>query len=234
MTADEQGCSSCGSKVRCSHRKGAMLAAIDQALSRLYPRRRWGDLDDSQCVDAGVSEAEGRALAKALAAELRTAAFFRRGTYDEYGHYVYVLCVGRQPCLVELRDDASVSVDLVDRQIREVYLRVCLSGLARMAAVQQCSMELDCFDNSAVLRERVRDGVYDAELLPRLQKLVAVLPRFDILSVDFGDISAPPEGYEPGDYATLYGGEPHTVNYLFYPQPSNMETTTWLEGVRRA
>ena len=82
-------------------------------------------------------------------------------------------------------------------------------------------------------RETPRAGVYDAPLLHRFQRLVALLPAYDILHVDFGEISAPPEGFDPGDYAERYGiAAPHRANYLFYPQPSTTEIISVL--ARRA
>jgi hypothetical protein len=222
------GCTNCGGKQRCDHRKGTMMAAVDEALLRLYPTRRWGVPDDERAFGAGVSEREGRALAAALAGELRAATFYRPGAEDEYCDYVYVLCVGREPCLFRVREGAAPP-DPSGEPIRELYLRVCLSGMARMAGVQEVAMELESIGGDVVLREITRDGVYGAPLLPRLQKLVALLPRFDILSVDFGDISAPPVGFDPGDYASRYGGQPDTANYLFYPQPSNLSTTAFLK-----
>jgi hypothetical protein len=38
----------------------------------------------------------------------------------------------------------------------------------------------------------------------------------------------PPAGFARGNYAALYGGEPHTANYLFYPQPSTMQVTCFV------
>jgi hypothetical protein len=61
-----------------------------------------------------------------------------------------------------------------------------------------------------------------------MQKLVAVLPAYDITHVDFGEISAPMPDFDPGDYVARYGSEPHRSSYLFYPQPSTTETTTLL------
>jgi len=204
------------------------MAAVDEALLRLYPTRRWGEPDDARSFGAGVSAREGRALAATLARELKAATFYQPGAEDEYCDYVYVLCVGREPCLVRIREGAHLP-ELDGEPVREIYLRVCLSSMARMAGIQQVAMELDSIDGDVRFREITRDGVYDAPLMPRMQRLVAALPRFDILSVDFGDISAPPVGFDPGDYASRYGGEPDTANYLFYPQPSNLQTTAFLK-----
>jgi hypothetical protein len=208
-----------------------MLDAAGRALEALYPTRTWGQPDDQARFRAGVSEDDGLALAEELAAELDAATFYRPGAADEYCDYIYVLCIGREPCLVQLRDgDVPVPEELAPGDaVSEQYLRVCLSDMAPMAAVQQASMEAEVGTGELVIREIPRPGVYDAPLLRRFQRLVALLPAYDILHLDFGEISAPPPGFSPGDYADLFGGEPHAANYLFYPQPSNTIVTTVLQ-----
>lgn len=225
------GCTNCGAKAGCDHRKAGMFERVDAALARLYPTRRWGEPDDRARFGAGVGAADGEALAEELSVELDAATYFRAGAEDEYCDYIYVLCVGREPCLVQLRDGgAPVPAELSPGDaVREQYLRVCLSDGARLAGVQQTAMDLDWEEGAWVVRERPRPGVYDPPLLRRFQRLVALLPAYEITHVDFGEISAPPPGFDPGDYARLYGGEPHVANYLFYPQPSNTIVTTVLE-----
>jgi hypothetical protein len=80
------------------------------------------------------------------------------------------------------------------------------------------------------VRERPRAGVYDAPLLPRMQKLVAVLPAYELLHVDFGEIAHAPPGFEPGAWRELFGGAPSIANYLFYPQPTTMISTSFVEA----
>lgn len=214
-----------------------MFQDIDRALGLLYPTRTWGQPDDAARFGAGIGEDDGHALADELARALKAATFFRPGEPEEYCDYIYVLCLGREPCLVQMRDGEVPVPDEIRDQVRgrgpevlvqEQYLRVCLSHMTRMAGVQQTAMELHCMDGSFLVREIPRPGVYDAPLLHRFQRLVALLPAYDIVHVDFGEISAPPEGFDPGAYAHLYGGLPHTANYLFFPQPSNMQTTCLL------
>ena len=208
-----------------------MFSEIELALSRLYPSRTWGEPDDVARFEAGISEEDGLALADELAAELRAATFYRPGEAEEYCDYIYVLCIGREPCLIQIRDGGvPLPEELWGEPVREQYLRVCLSLMAPMAGVQQVSMEMDEVDGDRVIRELPRDGVYDAPLLSRFQRLVAILPAYKLLHLDFGEISAPPEGFDSGDYPTLYGSEPHTANYLFFPQPSTMQTTSLLLG----
>ncbi len=228
------GCTQCQAKTGCSHRKGEMLAAVEATLASLYPTRTWGEPDDLARFEAGVGDDDGQALSEELAVELRAATFFREGECDEYCDYIYVLCVGREPCLVQLRDaQVPIPPELDDelnrgQPIREDYLRVCLSQMSRMAAVQEIRMEMARIDGDTFIRELPRPGVFAAHLLSRMQRLVALLPAYDIRHLDFGEISAPPPGFSAGYYASLYGGVPQTCNYLFYPQPSNMHTTTLL------
>ncbi len=224
------GCTDCGAKEGCDHRKGDMFDALDLAMALLYPTKRWGEPDDEARFDAGVSESDVYALADELGQELDAATFVRLGDEDEYCDYIYVLCIGREPCLVQLRDgDVPIPDELAGMgPIQEQYLRVCLSSMARFAGVQQTSIDMVVEDGDLVVRERPRPGVYDAPLLRRFQRLVALFPAYDIVHLDFGEISAAPPGFDPGNYAELYGGEPHRSNYVFYPQPSNMATTTIL------
>lgn len=223
------GCTNCAGKSGCDDRKGSMFEQIERALARLYPSRTWGQPDDDARFGAGVCEHDARALASELAAALAASVTYRPGAEDEYCDYLYVLCVGREPSLIQLRDaGAPIPDELGDEPIRELYLRVCLSGMTRMAGVQQVAVHGDRIDGDLVVRELPRPGVYDAPLLHRFQRLVAILPAYDITHLDFGEISAPPAGYGPGDYAACYGGEPHTANFLFYPQPTTMQTTVVL------
>ena len=107
----------------------------------------------------------------------------------------------------------------------ELYLRLAVSQRARIAAVQQVAIELR---DGRFVRERPRAGVYDAPLLPRMQKLVAILPAYDLLHVDFGEIAHAPPGFHAGAWRELFGGEPAIANYLFYPQPTTMVATGFI------
>jgi hypothetical protein len=213
-----------------------MVDTVESALERLYPSRAWGEPDDAARFGAGISEEDGQAIADELAAELDAVALFRPGHEDEYCDYIYVLCIGREPCAVQIRDgEVPMPEEIGDGDvIRELYLRVCLSGMARLAGVQQIAIDLQRDGEELIIREQPRAGVYDAPLLRRFQRLVAILPAYDIVHVDFGDISSPPEGFDHGDYPQRYGLLPHRVNYLFYPQPSTTEVTTILSRARPA
>lgn len=226
------GCDQCGSKVGCDHRKQYMFGSIDEALERLYPSGTWGQPDDGARFEAGIFPEEIVELAEDLAATLDAATVHRPGDDDEYCDYIYVLCVGREPCLVQIRDgEVAAPAELAEGDvISEQYLRVCLSSLARFAGVQQVAVDGRVHADSIEIVERPRAGVYDAPLLRRFQTLVASLPARDILHIDFGEISAPHPRLAPGEYGQLFGGEPAVANYLFYPQPANTVVT---ELVRR-
>jgi hypothetical protein len=224
-----EGCTSCGNKGGCDSRKHGMFAAVDEALARLYPTRRWTDRDEAAAFGAGVSAGEGAALARALASRLKALALHRPGTAEETCDYVYVLCLGRTPSLLERREglvDGPADADDADAFVEELYLRVALSTVARFAGVQQVAMRgAREPDGRLVISEAPRTGVFDPVLLKRFQALVAVLAEHDIRHLDFGEILTAPEGFDPGDYAERYGGAPAIANYLFFPQPASAVTT---------
>jgi hypothetical protein len=219
-----------------------MFQVRDELLARLYPSRRWGERDDAAALGAGIGEGATRRLAKGLAAALEAATFFVEGGDEEYCDFIYVLCLGRQPCLQELRagladvaDAPDLDHELLLEPREELYLRVCVSTLAPVAAVQQVALALDAEElappegslgGCILVREAPRAGVYDAPLLARMKKLVALLPMHGLTHLDFGEISEPPASFDPGDYPALYGREPEIANYLFYPQPTTTETVS--------
>jgi hypothetical protein len=207
-----------------------MMESVDQALETLYPTRTWGEPSDAEHGGLGRSDLFG--LADELAGELRAATFVREGGDDEPCDFIYVLCMGRTPCIVQVRD-AGVAVPEEWRGttgISELYLRLVISQRAKVAAVQQVSIDVVRGDAGYLVREQPRAGVYDAPLLPRMQKLVAILPAYDLLHVDFGEIAHAPPGYEPGVWRELFGGAPAIANYLFYPQPTTMIATSLIPG----
>lgn len=233
------GCTSCKSKPGCDDRKGTMLEAVDEALERLYPSRTWGVPAHGLAAVAGAdaetaatsgAAAEAAALADELAGALDAAVFVRPGEPDESCDFLYVLALGRPPCAVQVRDHgvAPPAEWRGGPPVSEVYLRVALSTLARMAVVQEVAVDVEADGSGWLIRETPRAGVYSAPLLRRMQRLVSVLPAYDILHLDLGDISGPPPGFDPGHWPALYAGTPAVTNYLFFPQPATMVSTTWL------
>jgi hypothetical protein len=221
------GCTNCKAKSGCDDRKGDMLASVDRALEQLYPTRTWGE----PVEDDAAPFMELDVLAEELAIELRAATFVRAGGDDEPCDYIYVLCLGRTPCIAQVRDHGvPIPAEWLDAEtITEQYLRVVISQRARVAAVQQVAVELVRAGDRFLVREAPRAGVYDAPLLARMQKLVAILPAYELLHVDFGEIAHAPPGYHAGAWRELFGGEPSIANYLFYPQPTTMISTTLVE-----
>jgi hypothetical protein len=224
------GCTNCKAKSGCDDRKGDMLAAVDRTLAELYPTKIWGEPDDSRAEN--IVRADLDALADELAGVLGGATFLRAGDDTEACDYLYVLCVGRPPCVVQVRDHGlAIPSEWGDiERLDEQYLRVVVSQRARVAAVQQVAVELVRSTGGWLVCERPRAGVYDAPLLPRMQKLVATLPAYDLLHVDFGEIAHAPPGYAAGAWRELFGGDPAIANYLFYPQPATTISTTFLHA----
>lgn len=254
------GCTNCGNKGGCDTRKHQMFAAVDEALARLYPTRRWGERDEAAALDGGIASDEGEALAEAIAGRLGTLAVFRPGGADEWCDYIYVLCLGRTPAIVEIRErdrvsgeppaaseaarhalaDAAGAGDGIliedggEQGLDERYLRVVLSNVVRFAGVQEIAMSLRTRGGDTIVDERARGGVFDPVLLPRFQTLVAILAEWDIRHIDFGEIVEAPSGFDPADYVASFGSEPVIANYLFYPQPPTTASTVVLANSDRA
>jgi hypothetical protein len=214
-----------------------MMGAVDRALAALYPTRTWGEPDDEAAWSLQPELTELDGLAEELALELRAATFVLPGGDDEPCDYIYVLCVGRTPCIAQVRDHgvAAPAEWQPGDVVTEQYLRLCVSHRAAMAAIQQVAMEASYRDGAVLIREQPRAGVYDAPLLSRMQRAVALLPAYGLLHVDFGEIAGPPPGYHAGQWPALYGGPqtaPSIANYLFFPQPPTMVTTAYAPAPR--
>lgn len=225
------GCTNCKGKSGCDDRKGDMLEAVADALDRLYPTRTWGERAAADGDgELGGDPDELAALAEELASELDAATFVVPGGPEAICDYIYVLAVGRPPCAVQVRDAGVPAPAEWDggAAISETYLRVCVSHVARFAAVQEVAIDVEASAGGIVLRERPQAGVYSAPLLRRMQRLVAILPAYDLRHLDFGEISAPPPDFDAGAWRALYAGAPTVANYLFFAEPATMVTTTWL------
>jgi hypothetical protein len=234
------GCTDCGRKGGCDHRKGAMFAAIDAALARLYPTRRWDERDAA--AEEGVPREVAGRLEPRLVEELRTSVIARPGSPDELCDYLYVLCFGRAPSLLPLAfGDASpglLSGIMGDApgprpHIEELHLRVALSSVAPCAGVQEVRLRARGDAGTLLVEEEIRSGVFDPVLLPRFQRVVAVLTELGIRHLDFGELTTPPAGYVGGSFAeahgTVLGAEPCTANFLFFPHPCSSITSSVFE-----
>lgn len=203
-----------------------MMASVEDTLARLYPGRAWGA--PAGRLDHAAAD-EGAALAEELASVLDAATVLVPGDDGARCDHLYVLCVGRPPCAIAVRDaGVPVPAEWQGGEVHEAYLRIALSRLCPLAAVQEVTV--DAFDDAGglVVREVARAGVYSAPLLRRMQQLVATLPAYGIVHVDTGEIAGPPPGYASGAWGELYAGVPAIANYLFQPQPLTMTSTTWV------
>lgn len=201
-----------------------MFATLDATLAALYPTGTWGELDDA-AID-GVDPADVAALADELATELNAATFVRPGDEHEPCDRIYVLAVGRPPCALQVRDHGVPPPAEWTGPIHEQYLRISLSQLARVAAVQQVAVEVEPTIDGYVIHERPRAGVFDAPFLRRMQRLVGVLPVYDLVHLDFGEIAGPPPGFSPGGWPAAWAADaPSIWSYLFSPEPAATVTT---------
>jgi hypothetical protein len=219
------GCTNCASKGSCSTRKGDERQLLGQLLPELYPGRRYGELDDD--ARDGVGEREGRRLARQASELLQAPTFFRPGEASEACDYIYVLCVGREPALVELVEGESIDFQ-EGEHVHEKYLRATLSNLARVATVQEVSMSLSRDGELWRIDSQPSPGIYDPILLKRTRKLVELIVAADISYLDYGVIESPPVGFDGGEWAADFGRPPDTVNYLFSPRPSRATSTQYL------
>jgi hypothetical protein len=138
----EGGCTNCGKKGGCDHRKGEMFAAIDAALATLYPTRRFQERQETRVeeADSSTSGVSVGHLAQRLSERLGTLVLEVPPSAEEYCRHLYVLCLGRRPSLIECLHGQAAAVDCVPvgpDPIEELYLRVSVSDLVPFAAVQQ-------------------------------------------------------------------------------------------------
>ncbi len=226
------GCGDCStSSGGCETAKTPQRAFLTETLARLYPSLTWGEPDDEVACGGGVSEREGRRLlAQAMAAVAKAPVFYRSAAAEDLCATIYVLCLGREPALIDVRDGLTPP-DLAAGPVRERYLRVALSTVARAAAIQEVALELDPDADSeagAWLRELPLPGVYDAKLLKRMRALVDLLNASGVQHLDFGLCDQPLDGGRPGDYDQCFGGSPMVSNFLFFSAPTRMTQETWI------
>jgi len=231
------GCSDCGSKGGCDARKHVQRGVLDGAVDRVYPDRTWGRLDDEARFGAGVPRDEVRRLSRSIAVVARAEVTFRPGEPEDLCDFVWVLCLGRRPSLLEIREGAPVGeADLVPGvRVEERWLRLAISSVTRAAAMQEVvlTMEVDD-DGNALVAEAPRAGVFDPTLLSRVQAIVALLEASDVAHIDFGLLDKPLAGGQPGDYEARYGCPPRLCNYLFFAAPPTVRTVSAVAGVGAA
>ena len=229
--------SECGREDGCGTRKATQKVVLDGLAERLYPSRTWGQADDEACFRAGLSLSEVQRLGRQVAAVNKAPVFFVPGGEQDLCSFLYVLCLGREPSLCELRA-GSVSAreagfvtadgELVPEAalIRERYLRIACSTVTRAICIQEVAMELElspdlCPPGMALIKELVQPGVFDPKLLKRFQRTVDLAMAQDIEHLDMGllDVDAAQLDLLPGDYEAQFGTTPALLNFFFYAQP---------------
>ena len=241
--------SECGREDGCGSRKATQKELLDGLIARLYPRRTWGEPDDAACFRGGLHRSEVTRLGQQLATALKAPAYVQAGGPADLCAFIYVLCLGREPSLLELRaagggaaeagpaeagptvpgpDAAAPGSGLSPEAdtIRERYLRIACSGITRAACVQEVALELHtsrelCPPGLAMIKEIPLPGVFDPKLLKRFQKTTDLLLAHGVEHLDLGllDVPAAEFGLRGGDYARRFGVEPALLNFFFYAQP---------------
>lgn len=252
------GCTNCKGKAGCDDHKGSMMGEVERALADLYPTQTWGDVDDTRPQPTELDElaalAEELATELKAATFVRAGGDDEPCDYIYILSLGRTPCAiqvrdhgvappaewgsldasdeqsesmgGGGHAAKELRSGGAGTAG--PRGINEQYLRIVVSQRVRVAAVQQVAVQVVRAPDGFVIHERPRAGVYDAPLLPRMQRLVTILPAYDLTHLDFGDIAHAPPGFHAGPWQELYGAAPSIANYLFYPQPQTMVSTTFV------
>ena len=214
------GCSTCKVKGGCAEHKGPQREAIAETLRAVYSSGRWGELDDEVAFGRGYDLSATSRLARSIAAASRAPIEIVPGNDGDLCHFLYMLCVGRQPSLIELREHGGVPEE---EFLTEQYLRVVVSTIAKVASVQETSVVW----KDGTLIETCRPGVYDPKLLKRMRAIVATIEADGLEHLDFGLVDKPSELLH-GDYTERYGCEPKLVNYLYYAQPVDTASYSFL------
>ncbi len=242
--------SECGREDGCGSRKATQKELLLALLTRLYPSRCWGEAEPRAALEDGLQLTEVVQLASRIAAALRTPAYVLPGGEDDLCAFIYVLCLGREPSVLELREgllqgppEGSSGEALASDKglwleadtLRERYLRISCSMVGRLFCVQEVAMELstrgpDCPPGMATIREIPLPGVFDPILLKRFQRTVDLLQAHGVEHLDMGllDVEAAAFSLMPGDYLTRFGAAPALLNYLFYAMPVQTVVTSFL------
>jgi hypothetical protein len=217
----DRGCPASGG---CHDRKDSQRRFLTSEIARVYPDGVRGALDDEQAARGAISREDRRRLGASVARALRAPVYARTGAEGDLCDYLYALCVGRHPGLVEVRDGRAVApAEAVD----EVYLRVNLSAISRAACVQEVRMSVTLAGEALVIEERPRDGVLDPTLLGRFQRLIEVIEGAGLVHLDMGMLEKRPEGAAEGAAVDARPAPPTYLNTLFYRHPPTTATTTF-------
>lgn len=218
----------------CGTRKAAQQEILQALVQELYPTGNWGELSRDWTAEPPIGARQTLALAEQLATALKVPVYIQPGGEEDLCDFLYVLCVGREPGIVELREGLSEEASWLEAdRLRERYLRIALSSVCRAACVQEVAMELDLdpeTPGTAVIKELALPGVFDPQLMKRMQKTVDLLLAHQIDHLDMGllDVDAAQLALRGGDYAARYGTPPAVLNFLFYAQPVQTQRTSYL------
>ena len=116
--------------------------------------------------------------------------------------------------------------DVENGPLEELYLRVSISDLVPFAAVQQVSVRGELLGDVLVIEEAPRTGVFDPVLLPRMQKVVAILVEPGAAKPGFRRNFGAPAGLRSGRLCRALRWRPRGGQLLLLPQPCSRVTTT--------
>jgi hypothetical protein len=178
--------SECGREDGCGTRKAEQAVILDRLVAELYPSRRWGQPDAERCFRNGLCEAEVLRLGQQLSDVLKAPVYFVPGGPEDLCSFLYVLCVGRPPALVELRAESEAAAAATPDPrtdglspeaagIRERYLRLSCSRIVRAACVQEVAMELELAAPPSNDSSNGSDGALAATRAPEVA-LIKELP----------------------------------------------------------
>lgn len=217
------GCTNCKSKPGCDDRKTVMFRVMESTLAALYPSKTWGEINDAAIVPPVI---DLDAFARDISQELAAPAFVMTGSEEDPCDRIDILCVGRHPCSRTLHPDNTAEVAAFPEG-DEHFLRVLISQLAPVVAVQEVIVGARRVDQQLLLTETTRAGVFSPALLSRMQRLVALFPTYELEHLDFGDMSSPPSGFHPGQWPSRFGAPaPALSNYFFLSRPATLDVVS--------
>jgi len=206
-TQPETGCGTgCGTgcKNSCGKQKDQQREFVKTWLSRLYPHR--SVLCDEAAFASGVSHPMCVRLAQQLAETTAAPTYLVSPSDTDLSRSIYVLCKGAPPPLLQFAE-TQVLPTFPTGPLREQHLRVRLSSLAPAACVHEVTFELFPVEHThalSILREVPSPGVFDPQLLPRLQKIHDLLSAFGLCVLHADLLDSPANSIFP-DQAITHG-----------------------------
>lgn len=132
-------------------------------------------------------EATAQRVCQQLAQATQAPCYLLPPADRDFCRFLYVLCVGRPPPLIRLRNKKTLP-DFSATPLTDQYLRVALSVVSPAACVQEvtvtASLQTTSSGIEAVFVEKPRAGLYEPSLLARFSKVVDVLSAYGFRSID--------------------------------------------------